>query len=302
MEPQYLVLRASGGLSNRIQIVLAGIAYCLLTGRILHVDWRDGLYSDGVQNAFGRCFSLGIPHCTELPSGTVWPPFWQDMLANPNAVEYLFENNEHLAPENLERTSIDFSRLDYPEPVLVGWGVDLKPALQIAPLLRQKEGYAGLDDRALLRTLHQRYLHCSDAVNTRVESFAEQHFRGHTLGVHIRHTDLQSPLDAFIDFLQTAVQKKKSTLFLCTDNAQVQKTLCRIFPDVCVTEKFLPENGVPLHSHFVNMDNGYKAVEALTDMYLLARCHEIVYYRPSSFARVPVLLAGLPADCVHSLG
>ena len=77
----YLVVKGAGGggLGDRLWGVLAGILYCRLTGRALHVDWRDGLLGDPDVNAFYGLFELsGIKTIRTLPEpsdlASVYPP------------------------------------------------------------------------------------------------------------------------------------------------------------------------------------------------------------------------------------
>lgn len=304
MAEKYLVVRGSGGLSNRLQAVAGGIAYCLLTGRALVVDWRDGLYSNDFANVFPRYFDLAGLEAADAPpaGGSVHPAFWEPWLAEPVAVEYLFDN-DHLRPENYARTSIDVTRLDYPQDTVVAWAPDLRLVSALAPLLAGRfPEYAGCDAGTLFRRLMLRHCPPREDIARDVAAFAEARFRpGATIGVHIRHTDLKSPLEAFVAALRALPDRERSVLFLATDNRFVARSLARLFPGLVATEKFFPPDGSPLHSYFPGVDNERKGREALVDMLLLARCHRIIHYAPSSFARVPILLAGLPADRVTAI-
>lgn len=305
-----LLIRGSGGLSNRLQAVLAGIAHCLITGRALCVDWRDGMYSDDFSNVFPRWFSLHTVVDTVAPldyRGTdIVPPFWRDWLHDAVAVEYLFEN-DHLSPSNVARTSIDFSQTDYANDIIVGWGADLQAVLAVTPVLRQRAEAVGLpflaqmDDMTIVRWLAQHCLELQAHLRQRVEAFATQHLTGpHCIGLHIRYTDLQSPLEDMITAVQQLV-RPESTVFLCTDNAHVQNTVSRIFPRTVWTDKVFPAGGEPLHCFVPELSNVQKGEEALIDMYLLSKCHELVYYHKSSFSRISLLQGNFSPDTIHAL-
>lgn len=320
-----LLIRGSGGLSNRLQAVLAGIAHCLLTGRALCVDWRDGMYSDDFSNVFPRWFGLRgltsapVPtgfageHCvgpdsngTDGAGATVYPPFWYDWLSEAVAVEYLFAN-DHLSPDNVALTSIDFSRLDYEQDILVGWGADLQAVLAVTPLLRQKAVELGLpllahaDDSHIIRWLAHNCLELKPHLGQRVEDFATQHFSSpHIIGLHIRHTDLQSPIEDMLSCVRGRI-RPDSIVFLCTDNKHVQSTVSRIFPRTVYTTKVYPAGGEPLHCFVPELSNVQKGEEALIDMYLLSKCHEIVYYSQSSFSRIPIVLGDFAPENIHAL-
>lgn len=305
-----LVIRGSGGLSNRLQAVLAGIAYCLLSGRTLCVDWRDGMYSDDFSNVFPRWFTVqGIATLDAIPptqAGHLHPPFWDAWLHEAVAVEYLF-NNDHLSTENVARTSIDFSCTNYPQDVIVGWAVDLQPALLLAPRLReaaealQKPYLREYTDRDIVRWLAQEYLHLTPRLAHKVERFATRHFsRPRTIGIHIRHTDLQSPLEEMLACLRRRAEED-CNIFLATDNKHVQAAVCNIFPHAVFSPKSFPNGDEPLHCFVPELKNVQKGEEALLDMYLLSKCNELIYYHKSSFSRIPLLLSSLPAAHIHAL-
>lgn len=308
MNQRLLVIRASGGMSNRLQGIAAGVGYCLLTGRALVVDWRDGIYSDDFSNTFPALFSLAglttgttqqAENLLQTNEEAVHPPFWRQWLPEAVAVEYLFEN-DHLHPENVARTSLDFQRLDYPHPVLVGWGWDLKPALALAPLLRERFPRFSRDtDVDIVRRLIKEYIIPARDTMDAVDAFVAARFRpGHTVGIHIRHTDLQSPLELMLQKLRQVVGPKDA-VFLATDNAHVETMVRRMYPEVITQKKSYPPHGDPLHSHVPGLSNVKKAREALLDMMLLGRCDQIIHYGPSSFARIPALISGLEQAYIH---
>ncbi|KUG27742.1 hypothetical protein ASZ90_002409 [hydrocarbon metagenome] len=305
---RYLIIKGSGGLSNRIQAALAGIGYCLLTGRTLCVDWRDGLYSNAFENVFPLYFTVPGLGAVDVPppvstQATIFPEFWRDRLADPVAVEYLFDN-DHLSRAVRDATCLDFTRTDYGQDILVGWGVDLAPALSLAPLLaRDVPGFSGRKPHEACRDLLRGYLRPVPELAGAVEDFASARFSpSGMIGAHIRHTDLKAPLDAFVRVIREIMEKTGYGLFLTTDNRQVQATFCRLFPGTVHTEKFFPGPGEPLHAYYEGQDNARKGFEALVDMYLLGRCRHIVHYAPSSFARVPILLSGLPGERITAIG
>lgn len=304
MTQQMLVLRASGGLSNRLQAVAAGLAYCLLSGRALYVDWRDGIYSDDFSNVFPRWFQLsGVaqasPPLLPFPETRVFPPFWKDWLSEAVAVEYLFDN-DHMSPDNVARTSLDFSRLDYPQDILVGWGWDLSPLRRMLPALRQRyPDWGAFSEGETARRLLTNHLTPAPEILHSVKLFAASRFLpGRTIGIHIRHTDLQSPLERMLDTLRR-LASPDDTIFLTTDNRHVQTAVSRLFPRAVFTEKQFPPGDEPLHCYVPGLSNEQKGREALIDMLLLTRCDRIIHYRRSSFARLPALLSGLPQERIH---
>lgn len=302
-----LVIRASGGLSNRLQAAIAGVAYCLLTGRALCVDWRDGIYSDDFTNVFPRWFTLlglASASCEEVQTRArdgLHPPFWHEWLSEAIAVEYLFPGNDHMLAQSVAESSLNFTDLTLAHPVVAGWGWDLGPALQLAPLLRAHlPRFAEEPDQNIVRRLLVEHIVPTADLAAEADTFASAHFDADTVGVHIRHTDMQSPLDRMLRTLAEVADGGRS-IFLTTDNRHVEKLVRKLFPRVITREKIYQGDDIPLHCHVPGISNERKGREALLDMLLLARCQHIIHYRRSSFARIPILLSGLTPEYIHAV-
>ncbi len=310
---KYFVIRASGGLSNRLQAVLAGIAYCLLTGRSLCVDWRDGLYSDDFSNVFPLWFSLqhiNTASCEEVfeafdAGANLYPPFWQENLKECIAVEYLFHNNEHMSSHHRTAYNLTQEQLlekDKEAPdILVYWGWDLQGVNALLTLLQEKFPlYAGLDALEIQRALLQKHLQPTQSIQQEVHSFYDKNFRSAPLGLHIRHSDLQSPLPQMLATLQD-VHSEGDEIFLCTDNAFVEKMVQRLYPHCTIREKIFQGVNVPLHSYVEGISNVQKGYDAVVEMLLLSRCKHIIYYAPSSFSRISILYSQLDSLHIHAV-
>ena len=289
----YLVVRGSGGMSNRLQAVAAAVPYALRTGRTLCVDWRDSLYADAERNVFHRYFDVaGVPYVEDMPdSRDIFPSFWGDRLALPVAVEYLFDN-DHFGKAVFEATRIDLGRLDYPHEVVVFWSPDITPLGRLLPELGAVPGFAGLSLEAAARLILTRYVTPRAAVREAVDAFAAR-FRPPVVGVHVRHTDLESPVERMVAAVREIVACTGAQIFLCTDNLHVQRLFARLFPDLLVTEKYMSTDGAPLHGLTDGVSSERKGFEALLDMYLLGRCDHVVHYVRSSFARISILSHGI---------
>ena len=129
----------------------------------------------------------------------------------------------------------------------------------------------------------------------RVDRFHQEHFSGPMAGLHIRHSDLTSPLENFISQARS-LRQQGLRIFLCTDNAQVERTFKNLFPDLVSMDKFFPRPGQTLHSHYEGQDNVEKGRQTLIEMFLLGYCAKIVRYAKSSFADIPTLFFDIPAE------
>lgn len=292
----YLVVRGSGGMSNRLQAVAAAVPYALRTGRTLCVDWRDSLYADHGRNAFHRYFDLaGVPFVEELPdSRDIHPEFWRENLPLPVAVEYLFDNN-HFGKAVFDATRIDLGRTDYSQEVVVFWSPDIAPLGRLLPQLDALPGFSGVSLEETARRVLTRHITPCAAVREAVDAFAAR-FRPPVVGVHVRHTDMESPVERMVAATRDVVGRTGAQVFLCTDNPHVQRLFARLFPGLLATEKFFPADGAPLHGLTEGVSSEMKGFEALLDMYLLGRCDHIIHYGRSSFARIAILSHGITPD------
>lgn len=295
---RYLVVRGSGGMSNRLQAVVAAVPYALLTGRTLCVDWRDSLYADDERNAFHDYFDLaGVPFIQTLPeSRDIFPEFWRERLALPVAVEYLFDNN-HFDSSVFDATRIDLGRTDYGHEVTVFWSPGIDPLARLLPLLGAVEGFAGLSLEETAQLVLTRHVTPRPEIVAAVDEFAAS-FTSPMVGVHVRHTDLESPVDRIVAEVRGIVERTGAKVFLCTDNLHVQRLFTKLFPGLLFTEKFISADGAPLHGLTEGVSSQRKGIEALRDMYLLGRCDHIVHYRLSSFARIAIYTHGIPPENV----
>ncbi len=315
MHKRYLVVRASGGLSNRLQAILGGIAYCLLTGRTLCVDWRDGLYSDDFSNVFSLWFTLkDLPtaSCQEVEEAfhvgaTLAPSFWQKHLSDAIAVEYLFAGDEHMSPEGRKQSHFDICHADavttdaQEADILVYWGWDLSAVQALAPQLKARlPQYASLEVENIPCAVLKNHIHPTQAVQQEVEFFYHTHFSTPPLGIHIRHSDLQSPLPRMLEKLHH-IYIQNQGLFLCTDNELVEKMVRRIYPHCVIRNKLFQGVNVPLHNYVPGISNVKKGFDAVVEMLLLAKCQQIIHYAPSSFARISILYSALPPHAIHAV-
>ncbi len=311
LNENFLILRASGGLANRIQAILGGIAHCLLSGRTLCVDWRDGMYSTDFSNVFPLWFELqGVSHApvehalNAFNNGaSLAPVFWEQFIAEPIAVEYLFDDNAHMSSAGRLQSSYPLSPiLTEPAPqILVHWGYDLTTLNLLAQALGAKYArFAHKNVNEIANILLNEYLVPRKEILDAVRSFYTEHFPKKPMGIHIRHSDLQSPLPQTLEKLKE-LYHDGDAIFLCTDNALVEKMVQRIYPACVVRKKSFQDANIPLHSYTENIDNVQKGFDALVEMYLLAECKNIIHYAPSSFARIAILRANLQTENVHCI-
>ncbi|MBI4958323.1 MAG: exostosin family protein [Desulfovibrio sp.] len=299
-EQRFLVVKPTGGMGNRLLGLMCAVPYSLMTGRQLYVDWSDFMYSDRGENVFPKLFKIrGVPFSYRLPQEPdVYPDYWRESLSKSELVEQL--GIDHMDPKVMEATRIDLSKR-YPQAVAAFWSFNLEPLHRALDHIREHlPQFASHTVDAICAEVMKKHILPRPAVTDRVDEFASRHFHGPMVGVHIRHTDLRMPLEQTLRAVHELKESLGARIFLATDNQAIEHALAKQFGDDLVTmPKGYPDNGKHLHSHRVaGLTNFEKALDAAVEMYLLARCHAIVRYQPSSFALVSWYSSDVPAERV----
>ncbi len=109
-------MKAKGGLGNRMLCAATGLAYGLLTGRRVLVDWSDEAYSNAGENAFPRYFNCGQSDGDlEAISGrSIRPSVWIDHLdQSVSDMVHRYDPTKNKSFRILRKYSIDPGELGY---------------------------------------------------------------------------------------------------------------------------------------------------------------------------------------------
>jgi hypothetical protein len=296
MGSKYLLLKGAAGLGNRIFALLSAILYARLTRRQLVVDWSDGSYSSDGSNAIHHFFrsSLFSP-CDRVPeTESVEPAIWRGRL-HERAMTLAKAEAPGLKEDPFiwRRSSIDVSRLDYQQDVLVMWS--FFPVIDQMRMHLQGE-FSGLRDRdtdAILRALMSEHLELQPAIQSRIQATRKKWPAKPTIGAHVRHTDRRTAAHWVVRRVdQLRSQHPGAQIFLATDNRAIELLFAQTYPGVLTAPKWYPKAGEKLHESADCPDKTVNGMEALVDVYLLAGCDYLVVDRRSSLSR----LAGILAD------
>lgn len=286
-------------MGNRMLCALTALLYARATHRQLMVDWRDPQYSDGTCNAFHRFFRCpDSPPLDVLPaSGSVFPAIWQGHLDLCAAELIAMHSRADLASfRAVRKYSADVRRTDYTEDILIVWSYLDQINLVKRHLNGELAGWRRWTREAILRKLLRECLLPQPEIQARIEAFAALHWPGQTvIGVHVRFTDMKIPLRRYwapIDRL--IASHANGVIFLATDSREVLRQFGQRYGPVICTPKDLPSDGRALHSGHGERDKIAHGIEALVDMYLLARCHCLVYSGRSTFSYISHLLSDAP--------
>jgi hypothetical protein len=291
------LVKGIAGLGNRILCLLTASLYARLSGRKLIVDWRDENYSSGAVNAFHHFFQspLCAPADQVPETDSVAPPIWRGRLhasAWSMKVRYGSVNDA----QGWRPFSIDLGRLDYSEQVAIMWTYSEELDPLIPHLEAASDPLARAERSAILRTLLSETLTLHPAIRAKVDEFKRGHFKGRTVGVHVRYTDHRTALWATLEAMHRFLERDPACrIFLCTDNIQVKRLFEEKYQSVVSTPHWYASiPGRPLHVGSYRPDPIVAGIEALTDLYLLAQCDELIVDTSSSFGLLATLLANVP--------
>ena len=288
-----LLVKGFGGLGNRLEVVLGGMLYARLSQRELVVDWSDPMYSADGSNAFRtlfQCRSLAVSDDLSSMADSVYPAGWRGHLG-----ESLARMGKLLGYDTDERgrqLSIDMTSLDYDEQVLVLHGFNDRVEVLKQHHRRLLPELAQLERPQILAKLLAEEIIPAPEVRRRVDDFKRTHFAGPTVGVHIRFSDYRIRLLALLRQLNTLLKQYPDLqVFVATDNEAMLRLIQRHYSRVITVPHWFDPEGVALHKSTANRDRTQSAIEALTDLYLLAECDYLVVDSASSFSYLASVLS-----------
>lgn len=302
MTHKYLVVKASGGggLGDSIKSVLVGALYASLSDRILVVDWFGGLYGNGEINPFYSLFEItNLKSQAQLPdSADVFPGAWRGRLDKSLHEVYTEDGWEHWdRARTIGTYSFDLSKLDHASDVLLMWEFD--QISKLSTLITEPVSNA-IDAYRYSAT---QFLRFSPEFRKQLAPYAEA-FGKPVVGVHIRATnefteDKGSPaLEHYIAAIDKTIEPGHS-LFLATDNAEVQSTIKHRYQNVITTPKWFANPGEALHLNTDCPDHFKNMVDAMLDIVLLSKCSKLVITPNSSFSEVARIFSDPSVEIVR---
>ena len=299
---KYLLVKAKGGMGNRMMCAITGIIYGQLTGRLTVVDWRDKSYSDDGTNAFAKFFSCPSVHPeTILPGeGTIRPSVWVNELhKSMGTMISEHDPDKHNSIRIHRKYSVDVSELEYDEDILVFWYYTQRIRALRKHLSDPKYGFAGLTTAQIIHKVLLEKLSLHDDIRQRIAGFKAKNWDQTVIGLHIRHTDLRTDLAKYERVLGRFLERSPDAhIFLATDNRQVSEDYHKRFKRVISTPKWFPDGMASMHQNISCPDKIANGVEALVDMYLLADCDYLIYPGSSTFSCISRLLSNMPPEKV----
>lgn len=291
-----LIIKAKGGLGNRMLSAVTGLVLADLDGRTPYVDWRDGMYLAPGENLYPHLFDASwMDDVATLDNETdVVPALWSGKLAeHPVDVIRREFPNQHQDPLLYRRLSVDFAGSPTAK-VGVFWSY-LPKLKRLARRMKRDPRFAGRSQDDVTRAYLARYFRPVSQVSERIDAVFDK-LPKPVIGVHIRFTDRKVPLKRIILELQRlSARMPDATIFLATDSEIAQRTILERFANVITLEKALAKDDTALHfSTETFVDPVEEARNALADMMALARCDWLLHSRHSTFSVTAALAGNIP--------
>lgn len=189
-------------------------------------------------------------------------------------------------------TTVDLSRIDHPEDVLVHWAYFAEIHLMQGHFEGKFAHLRRMSADAIRADLLKHELALQPDLERRVEQFWTEHLGVAAIGVHARYSDRRARLELILKRLDALARTNPDVpIFLATDNVAVKELIERRHPAVVSAPHWYPEPGASLHHSPRAPDRFANGVGALVDAYLLGRCRYLIVDSRSSLARVALLLA-----------
>jgi hypothetical protein len=201
-----LLIKAKGGLGNRMLSAASAIAYAEATKRDWCIDWRDGVYAPVGVNAVNQLFQISKQGKVDeiVNKAIVNPQVWVGRIDLPVRVIIAGDYpSKHSSPLIYRKLSAPITSTPLTAGVEVFWSYTSKFG-RIKRYLPPEQRKLGRN-KVLGQVLNS-YLPPSTRITGAVDKLLSVD-ESLTLGVHIRFTDLKVPIDKLI--ARVAVEVKK---------------------------------------------------------------------------------------------
>ncbi len=303
---KYVLVKAKGGMGNRMLCAMTGLLYGELASRKVVVDWRDMAYSNDGTNSFSRFFPHASVHpMTILPTdGAVTPDIWAGNLdKSMSELLHQFDPDKHSSPRIHRKYSVDVRRLDFKQDILIFWNYSHCIHHLMRHLRRTKHRFAGLSISRIMREMLLDQVAPSEQLQEMIADFKAKNWCNTVIGVHIRHTnERRTNLSKYRLWLSKFLkQAPDAGIFLATDNQTVMQEYHTTFDNVFSTTKWFPDSGSAMHQNKDCPDRFANGLDALLDMYLLAQCDYLIYPSVSTFSWISCLMSDAPREKIADI-
>ena len=292
---KYILVKGSSGLGNRILALSSAILYGQISGRQVIVDWRDGTYGEPTTNSFFQFFDCPSVLPVEdilstIDTLSVYPSLWKDNL------DESFGGLRQKIKLTDQEMTFEVGKIDYQEDLLVFCAYTHKTH-KLRPIFQGEFSYLSkMDNNLILKETINKNINLKPQIKSIINQFKEENFRDNNIGVHIRYTDMKIDYEKIFEIVEKILKKQNNepNIFLATDSQEMLEKFKQLFPRVTTTNKWFPTSSnfnQRLHQNWDECtDRVQNGIEALTDIYLLAECENLVFSSSSSFGYLASLL------------
>jgi hypothetical protein len=294
-----LVIKAKGGLGNRMLSAITGLVLACLNNRTPFIDWRDGMYVERGVNLYPLLFDASwMGDVGQFDdAATAVPDIWAGRMADhPTDIIHRHFPNQHQDPFLYRKLGIPMNGPDPAERVGVFWSY-LPKLRRLAGRMARHPAFAGKGIDAVTGDYLASHFRPVPEVAAKVDAIFEG-IAAPVIGVHIRFTDRKAPLGRILASIgKLARAHPEARIFLATDSAEAEAAVLARFPDVLRIDKALAEGGQALHvASGAFADPVEEARNALVDMMALARCNWLVHSSHSTFSVTAALIGRIPRE------
>jgi hypothetical protein len=300
-----LWVKAKAGMGNRLLALSTAHVYARISGRALYVDWSDATYSSDGTNVFQHLFFSEdiLAAAPAVGDGmSIAPAIWKNRFKlSANDLIDIFDPDKHSAKNIWRKHSISLRKTDYDEQIAVYWSFS-SHLREMRAMMEKDPLYRGKSEKQIIGDIYKNRIKLHPAIREKVEKFAAANALQEAVGLHIRYMDKKASIRDFLPHLDRIVRKNPGVrIFLATDNLEAERLIRKDYPRVIATPKWYPETGSSMHQNPECPDKLQNAVEALTDMYLLARCRWLIFPGRSTFSLISSLISDAPPENIHDV-
>lgn len=310
---KYCIVKGVAGLGNRLATIASAVDYCKKTGRILCVDWSDGMFGEKGKDIFRKYFYLTDVQTIDIDSlGNhslldIRPKDY-DILGVGSIYDYyeFYVKNKYFA-----------KGINWLSHYHYSFVISFIHRLPCGSIWRSKQGKSDdwIEQGGSLSynvkekvVVYLDYIPCfrekvirsniklRNETREKIDKWMEDNgLKEPTIGVHVRATDKKydGNLEVLFKKIDIITKKRKiKHIFLASDNHEIEKKVrLRYKEKVIVYPKFIPaiEKGGIHHWGQQNADIKLKEQmfeESICDMYILSKVEWLLYQGNSSFSNI----------------
>ncbi len=308
-----LLIKAKGGLGNRMLALLPPLAWASHHKVGVFIDWRDGMYERRGEDAFFKLFDLKGVDLVEREdldaAETVAPEIWKGRIdatvfGIAKEVDPLHRDNPPLNKSKIMHRKLAVDLAD--EPVQ---GVNIHCAYQDIwrgrAFAKKALGVADAAGRMdFLRTCFDRFILPKQKITSAVEQFVEvESLDRVSIGVHFRNTDRSGQATMHFAAIDRILRRDPDpVVFLATDSEEGLEAFKDRYGDMIrILPKQFGDGGRPIHSSGTDEEKSSRAIEAIRDLWMLRSTDHLIYQGESTFGQLAQAMRSVPHETVFNV-